>query len=393
VSLPTIHLAIKTTAFAPPQVKWSTLLSNREDFDHMIAVLAAYRDKTYPKLSFVEEESKEASSGMPLYSLYDVYLTYVAKDTSMIYAVKEVREYAGLSLKEAKDLVESVRDTKKKRLIVAGVSMTDLNDMKKVFEPLGCQLGAWLPGEVPDTQETAHKFKVGDTVVFNGKPELFASEIKKGDVAKITGLKEYTGSSPAYDVHFVAADMYQTALETHIELFKLEPAPEPATAPEPKFKFKVGDKVKVVSLSGSGNPVPIGAEGVVFKLCPQLPHNLYYKVSFKNGPWYFGDEHLELVQEDDKPEPKIKVYLSTVKDPVKLGKLLHEHTDLTGLQVIEKIKSWQAKNSGPSGSYGANKTVYLTTMTVEEYKTLDVLAESAEAGYLIWSGLSFTPED
>jgi len=112
-----------------------------EDLSQLTVVEAAELSKTLEEkwgvsaAAPVAAVAPAAASGAPAEEKNDFIVNLVSSGDNKIGAIKEVRAFTGLGLKEAKDLVEGAP-----KQLKAGVSKKDADDIKKKLEAVGAKV-------------------------------------------------------------------------------------------------------------------------------------------------------------------------------------------------------------------------------------------------------------
>ena len=116
-----------------------------EDLSKLTVVEAAELSKTLeekwgvsaaaPVAAAAPAAPAAAAGGAAAEEKNDFIVNLVSSGDNKIGAIKEVRAFTGLGLKEAKDLVEGAP-----KQLKAGVSKKDADDVKKKFEAVGAKV-------------------------------------------------------------------------------------------------------------------------------------------------------------------------------------------------------------------------------------------------------------
>jgi large subunit ribosomal protein L7/L12 len=112
-----------------------------EDLSKLTVVEAAELSKTLEEkwgvsaAAPVAAAAPAAASGAAAEEKNDFIVNLVSSGDNKIGAIKEVRAFTGLGLKEAKDLVEGAP-----KQLKAGVSKKDADDIKKKLEAVGAKV-------------------------------------------------------------------------------------------------------------------------------------------------------------------------------------------------------------------------------------------------------------
>jgi len=112
-----------------------------EDLSKLTVVEAAELSKTLEEkwgvsaAAPVAAAAPAAASGVAAEEKNDFIVNLVSSGDNKIGAIKEVRAFTGLGLKEAKDLVEGAP-----KQLKAGVSKKDADDIKKKLEAVGAKV-------------------------------------------------------------------------------------------------------------------------------------------------------------------------------------------------------------------------------------------------------------
>ena len=112
-----------------------------EDLSKLTVVEAAELSKTLEEkwgvsaAAPVAAAAPAAAGGAPAEEKNDFIVNLVSSGDNKIGAIKEVRAFTGLGLKEAKDLVEGAP-----KQLKAGVSKKDADDIKKKLEAVGAKV-------------------------------------------------------------------------------------------------------------------------------------------------------------------------------------------------------------------------------------------------------------
>ena len=115
-----------------------------EDLSKLTVVEAAELSKTLEEkwgvsaaapVAAAAPAAAAAAGGAAAEEKNDFIVNLVSSGDNKIGAIKEVRAFTGLGLKEAKDLVEGAP-----KQLKAGVSKKDADDVKKKFEAVGAKV-------------------------------------------------------------------------------------------------------------------------------------------------------------------------------------------------------------------------------------------------------------